>query len=222
MAEPTEWTFRGHALHPSQLYELAMAWRPVVGVSLPALKSWAVAADLDLDVDEDVDEDDAEEDAGARRDADWRELASVVDRWVRSPAGRAYGADDRGPALWETHVAGLEIVDIEAVRLRHLPEYEYLRTANPPVAQSLSALADLHPWVAWMETTNRAYPGDVVPRLYVRELGVFAHSQSHGPAWSWDHRLRSAGVDPLGDPSEQAVRALTVLQDGIRRTRRLV
>lgn len=168
MADDRTWTIRGRALHPGQLYELSMAWGPVGGVLLADLRKWAVAANLD----------EAQE---PRTEREWRELATVLDRWVRSPEGRAYAGDDRGPALWEEHLAGFEAVDREAARLRDDPRFAALRTASPGAAQTLSALADLHPWVAWMQTTNRAFPTDVVPRLFVRELGIFAHTHQHHP-----------------------------------------
>lgn len=199
-------TFLGRSLRPEQLRGLAMAWRPVGGVPLPALKGWAGGADFD-------------DGPKPRTEREWRDLAAILDRWVRSPAGRAVGADERGAAVWEEHVAGFEVIDPDAARLRGEPEGKALRSASPRLAQSLSALADLHPWVAWMSTTNRAFPTDVVPRLYVRELGMYAHVHSHSPAWSWDLRLREAGVDPLGDPAEQTARALGVLRDGIARAR---
>lgn len=183
-----------------------MAWRPVGGVLLPELQQWAVAAELT-------------EAQTPQTAEEWRELAKVLDRWVRSPEGRAYAAHDGSPALWEEHVAGFEVIDRDAARLRQMPEFAALRTASPRVAQSLSALADLHPWVAWMQTTNPAFPTDIVPRLFVRELGMYAHTTQHHPAWVWDNLLREGGVDPLGDPAEQGPRALTVLREKLARAR---
>lgn len=179
-----------------QFAELAAVWRPVGGIDLDELKRWTVAAQLS-------------DSQMPRSDSEWEDLARAVDQWVRD------FTEDREPFIHaRPHLAGLNAQHPE------FPKHFLARRADftPPLAQSLDAIADLHPWIGWMETENKHFRGDVLPRLAVRMHGLRAHGLLHKPPFVWDALLREEGVDPLGDPSVMSPRALQYILSYLERT----
>ena len=55
-----------------------------------------------------------------------------------------------------------------------------------------------------VDADNESHPStDILPRLFVRELGILAHTHRHHPAWAWDSLLRGGGSIHSGTRSSR-------------------